>query len=79
MSLLPLDCAAICGGMADCCLEDLLFLAGGLATVIFFVAMLGIHCGMISREFADGDWREPGNGVFPVLGDHHLHGDDDFV
>ena len=47
MSLLPLGLCGYLWWHGGLSLEDLLFLAGGLATVIFFVVMLGIHCGMI--------------------------------
>ncbi|MFM7070852.1 MAG: ABC transporter permease subunit [Planctomycetota bacterium] len=47
MSLLPLGLCGYLWWNGGLSLEDLLFLAGGLATVILFVVMLGIHCGMI--------------------------------
>ncbi len=47
MSLLPLGLCGYLWWNGGLAFEDLLFLAGGLATVILFVVMLGIHCGMI--------------------------------
>lgn len=47
MSLLPLGLCGYLWWNGGLALEDLLFLAGGLATVTLFVVMLGIHCGMI--------------------------------
>jgi len=47
MSVLPLGLCGYLWWNGGLMLEDLLFLAGGLAAVTLFVVMLGIHCGMI--------------------------------
>ncbi len=66
----------VLGGVS---LENLLFLAGGLLVLDFFVAMLGIHCGIIYYRSRTAIATSLAPFVLPILRRCHLHAHYDLV
>ena len=77
MVLLPHGCCAAISGWAGAIEpgEPAATCWPGLAVLYVFVAVLGIHAGMIYENSRSADRHQPGHGVLPVPGRGHLHAD----
>ena len=76
MILLPMLLCGYLGLARAISLENLVYLLGGLTVLYLFVAMLGIHAGMIYENSGSAIATSLGTVFFLLLGVGNVHADD---